>query len=166
MYTKEVLEHFKNPKNVGEIKNADGIGEAGNRICGDIMWLYIKVGKNERDEEFLEDVKFKTLGCVAAIASSSKATELAKGLTIEEALKLSKDDIVKSLGGLPPTKIHCSVLAIDALREAIYNYLKKNGKSIPEWLEKEHERIKKEKKFVEEKYKEFVEMQKKILKGG
>ncbi len=164
MYSKEVLEHFRNPKNVGKIEDADGVGEAGNRVCGDVMWLYIKVGKNKDGEEILEDVKFKTLGCVAAIASSSKTTELAKGLTIKEALELSKDDVIKSLGGLPPTKVHCSLLAIDALREAIYNYLKKSGKEIPEWLEKEHQRIKREREFVEEKYKEFVEMQKKILK--
>ena len=120
MYNKEVIELFMHPKNVGEIKNADSIGIAGNLVCGDLMKIYLKI-KNEK----ITNIKFKTLGCAAAIATSSKVTELAKGKSIKDALKITKDDIVKSLGGLPLQKIHCSLLAIDALREAIYLYLKK-----------------------------------------
>lgn len=164
MYTKEVMEHFMHPKNVGVIKDADGVGEVGNIACGDVMWLYIKVGENEKGEKIIKDIKFKTFGCVAAIATSSKITELAKGKTIEEALKITKDDVAKSLGGLPPVKMHCSLLATDALKEAIYDYLKKNNLPIPKELEKEHERLKKEKEFVEKRYKEFVEKQKEMVR--
>ena len=149
MYTKDVIEHFLHPRNVGEIKDADGVGEAGNLICGDLMWIYIKVGRNNRREEIIEDIKFKTLGCAAAIATSSKVTELAKGKSIKEALEINNAEIAKSLGGLPPVKLHCSVLAVDALKEAIYNYLKKRGKPIPEELEKEHMRIENERKNIE-----------------
>jgi len=147
MYNKEVIELFMHPKNVGEIKNADSIGIAGNLVCGDLMKIYLKI-KNEK----ITNIKFKTLGCAAAIATSSKVTELAKGKSIKDALKITKDDIVKSLGGLPLQKIHCSLLAIDALREAIYLYLKKNNKKIPEFLEEEHQRIEKNKKIIEERF--------------
>ena len=124
------MEHFYNPRNVGEIKNADGCGEVGNAVCGDIMKIMIKVGtrkdiKTGKDEEYLEDVKFKTLGCAAAIATSSMVTELAKGKTLEEAKKITKDDVAISLKGLPPIKMHCSNLASDALRKAIEDYQKK-----------------------------------------
>ena len=126
IYTKKVLEAFKNPHNYGRMKNPDGIGKVGNPICGDVMWLYIKVGKNE----VIKDIKFETFGCVAAISTSSMITDLVKGKTIKEALKISKDDIVKSLGGLPKIKYHCSILAIDALKKAIEDYSskKKDGK--------------------------------------
>ena len=163
MYSKEVMEHFLHPRNVGIIEDADGIGEVGNIVCGDVMWLYIKLGENEKGEKIIKDIKFKTFGCVAAIATSSKITELVKGKTIEEALKITKEDVAKELGGLPPVKMHCSLLATDALKEAIYDYLKKNNLPIPEELKKEHERIEKEKKFVEEKFKEFVEKQKEMM---
>ncbi len=166
MYTEEVMKHFMHPKNVGIIKDADGIGEVGNVVCGDMMWIYIKVGENENGEKIIKDIKFKTFGCVAAIATSSKITELAKGKTLEEALKISKEDVAKSLGGLPPIKMHCSLLATDALKEAIYDYLKKNDLPIPEELQKEHERIEKEKKFAEEKYGKFIEKQKEMIKKG
>ncbi len=165
MYSKDVMDYFLHPKNVGEIENADGVGEAGNPICGDVMWIYIKVDRNEKGEEVITDAKFKTLGCVAAIATSSKVTEMAKGKTIEEALKITNREIAESLGGLPPVKLHCSVLAADALREAIYNYLKRNGSPIPPELEKAHRRIERERKVIEEKYKEFVELQRKLLSG-
>ncbi len=164
MYTKELMEHFMNPKNVGVIEDADGVGEVGNIACGDVMWIYIKIGENKKGEKVIKDIKFKTFGCVAAIATSSKITELAKGKTIEEALKITKDEVAKSLGGLPPVKMHCSLLATDALKEAIYDYLTKNNLPVPEELKKEHERIKKEKEFVEERFKEFVEEQKKMVK--
>ena len=120
VYSKKVLETFKHPHNMGEIKDADGVGTVGNPQCGDIMKIFIKV-----DKGIITDVKVKTFGCVAAIATSSIATDLVKGRTIEEAKKLKKEDIVKELGELPPVKLHCSVLAIDALKKAIEDYEKR-----------------------------------------
>ena len=117
MYSDKVMDHFTNPRNVGEIENADGIGKVGNPQCGDVMWLYIKV-----DKDIITDIKFKTFGCGAAIATSSMITELAKGKTLEEAKKISRGDVAESLDGLPPAKLHCSNLAADALREAIKDY--------------------------------------------
>ncbi|MGQ9587681.1 MAG: Fe-S cluster assembly scaffold protein NifU [Thermoplasmata archaeon] len=117
MYSEKVMEHFANPRNVGEIPDADGIGKVGNPQCGDVMWLYIKVKDN-----VIADIKFKTFGCGAAIATSSMITEIAKGKTIEEAKKISRQDVADSLDGLPPVKMHCSNLAADALREAIKDY--------------------------------------------
>ncbi len=117
MYSEKVMEHFANPRNVGEIPDADGIGKVGNPQCGDVMWLYIKVKDN-----VITDIKFKTFGCGAAIATSSMITELAKGKTIEEAKKISRADVADELGGLPPVKMHCSNLAADALKEAIKDY--------------------------------------------
>src|SRR3989338_1193261 len=114
MYSKKVMEHFKNPKNLGRIENPDGIGKVGNVVCGDLLHLYIKVGKKEKNE-IIKDVKFETYGCTAAIATSSMITEFVKGKTLEKAANIKKDDIVKALGGLPSIKIHCSVLAVDAL---------------------------------------------------
>lgn len=121
-YTPQVVKNFMNPKNVGEIKNADGVGKVGNPICGDVMWLYIKVGKNKKGEEIITDIKFKTFGCAAAIATSSMITQLAKGKTIKEAEKITKADVAGSLKGLPPIKMHCSNLASDALKKAIEDY--------------------------------------------
>lgn len=123
MYSEKVMEHFANPHNVGEIPNADGIGKVGNPQCGDVMWLYIKVKDN-----IITDIKFKTFGCGAAIATSSMITELARGKTLEEAKKISRQDVADSLDGLPPTKMHCSNLASDALREAIKDYEAKQAK--------------------------------------
>jgi len=120
MYTDKVMEHFKNPQNMGEIPGADGIGTVGNPVCGDLMTIYIKV-KDDR----LIDIKFKTFGCGAAIATSSMTTELAKGKTLEEAMKITRADVAGSLGGLPPVKMHCSNLAADALHAAIKDYYKK-----------------------------------------
>lgn len=117
MYSEKVMDHFANPRNVGEIIDADGIGKVGNPQCGDVMWLYIKVKDN-----IITDIKFKTFGCGAAIATSSMITELARGKTIEEAKKISRQDVAESLDGLPPVKMHCSNLASDALREAIKDY--------------------------------------------
>ena len=122
-YSEKVMEHFKNPRNVGEIPDADGIGNVGNPVCGDIMRLYIKV----KDGRIL-DAKFKTFGCGAAIATSSMVTELVKGKTIEEALKVSNSAVAEALGGLPKIKMHCSVLAEEALKSAIDDYMKKNKK--------------------------------------
>jgi len=119
-YSEKVMEHFMNPRNVGEIKDADGIGEVGNPVCGDMMTFYIKVENN-----IITDVKFKTFGCGAAIAVSSIVSEMAKGKTIDDALKITKDKVAEELGGLPPNKMHCSNLGTDALRKAIENYLEK-----------------------------------------
>ncbi|MFA6551203.1 MAG: iron-sulfur cluster assembly scaffold protein, partial [Patescibacteria group bacterium] len=138
MYSPKTLKHFTSPKNYGKLENPDGVGKVGNIVCGDVMWLYIKLGKNKKQEEIIKDIKFETFGCVAAIATSSQVTELAKGKTLAEALNISKDDIIKSLGGLPPVKIHCSVLAIDALAEAVYDYLIKNKKPISKDLAERH----------------------------
>jgi nitrogen fixation NifU-like protein len=117
------MEHFANPHNVGEIPDADGIGKVGNPQCGDVMWLYIKVKDN-----IITDIKFKTFGCGAAIATSSMITELARGKTLEEAKKISRQDVADSLDGLPPMKMHCSNLASDALRVAIKDYEAKQAK--------------------------------------
>jgi nitrogen fixation NifU-like protein len=151
MYSKEVMDHFSNPRNVGEITDPDGVGEAGNMKCGDLMWLYIRVKKDPTGRDVIEDIKFKTLGCAAAIATSSKATELAKGKLIEDALMMKNKDIADSLGGLPAAKIHCSVLAVDALKEAIHDYYKKVGRKIPDHLETDHKRISSERNEAEHK---------------
>jgi len=125
LYTKKVMEHFKKPHNFGEIKNPDGVGQVGNPVCGDVMKLYIKVEKNKKGEEIIKDIKFLTYGCVAAISTSSIITDLVKGKTIKEASRVTKDNIVESLGGLPKIKYHCSILAVDALKEAIRDYNEK-----------------------------------------
>lgn len=122
LYSEKVTEHFKNPRNVGEIENSDGIGYVGNPVCGDIMELYIKVNNG-----VITDAKFKTFGCGAAIATSSMVTEMVKGKTIEEALAISNRAVAEALDGLPPIKMHCSVLAEEALKSAIDDYLAKNG---------------------------------------
>lgn len=126
MYSEKVMEHFKNPKFTGEIKSPDGTGKVGNPVCGDVMEVYIKVGKNKDGKEFLEDIKVKTFGCVSAIASSDILCEMVKGKTLDEALKITNRDVVNELGGLPPAKIHCSVLAADALKKAIEAHRKNN----------------------------------------
>lgn len=120
MYSEKVLDHFKNPRNVGELEEADGEGTVGNPVCGDMMTMYIKV----KDDK-IEEIKFKTFGCGAAIATSSMTTELAKGMTLDEAMELSRQDVAEALDGLPPVKMHCSNLAADALHEAVKNYKEK-----------------------------------------
>jgi len=144
LYTPKVMEAFKNPHNYGKIKDADGIGKVGNIVCGDVMWLYIKVADGKKGE-VIKDIKFETFGCVAAISTSSTITDLVKGKTIAKALKIKKDDIVKKLGGLPSIKYHCSVLAVDALTEAIYDYYLKQGKDFPDDLLERHKKLQKEK---------------------
>lgn len=124
-YSDVVMDHFTNPRNVGEIEDADGVGEVGNPVCGDMMTFYIKVGEDER----LEDVKFKTFGCGAAIAVSSMVSEMAKGKTVDEALRITRDDVAGELGGLPQQKMHCSNLGADALHKAIEDYRSKKGRS-------------------------------------
>lgn len=120
MYSQKVMEHFKNPHNMGEIPDADGVGSVGNPVCGDMMTIYIKVKDNR-----LEDIKFKTYGCGSAIATSSMITDLARGKTLEEAMKITRGDVADELGGLPPVKMHCSNLAADALHAAIEDYYRK-----------------------------------------
>jgi len=122
-YTEKVMDHFRNPRNMGEMADPDGFGKVGNPTCGDVMAMYIKVKDNK-----IDDIKFQTFGCAAAIASSSIATELVKGKTLEEAEKLTREDVAKELGGLPAVKMHCSNLASDALKEAIKDYREKNKK--------------------------------------
>ncbi len=119
-YSDKVLEHFKNPKNQGSMDNPDAVGELGNPACGDVMKIYLKI-----KDDTIEDVKFETLGCAAAIAVSSALTELVKGRSIDEAEKITKDEVVESLGGLPTMKIHCSMLGVDALKKAIKEYKEK-----------------------------------------
>jgi len=126
-YSEKVMEHFMNPRNVGEIENADGIGEEGNPVCGDMMTFYIKVDKNER----LSDVKFKTFGCGAAIAVSSMVSEMAKGKTVAEAKKITPDSVAKELGGLPKQKMHCSNLGAQALNKAIADYEARKRGEVP-----------------------------------
>ena len=122
MYTDKVFEHFRSPRNIGEIPDADGVGTVGNPVCGDLMTIMIKV-----QDDKIADIKFKTFGCAAAIATSSVATELAKGKSIKEALQITRKTVADELGGLPPQKLHCSNLASDALRKAITDYFRKTG---------------------------------------
>ncbi len=122
-YSKELMKRFQNPKYVKNLKNPDGVGEVGNINCGDVMHLEIKV-----EDDRIKEIGFKTFGCAAAVASSDVVCEIAKGKTLEEAKRLTKDDIIKKLGGMPPIKIHCSVLGIEALKKAVENYENKNGK--------------------------------------
>ena len=125
-YSDKVLKHFKNPHNQGVIKDADAVGQVGNPVCGDVMKMYLSVNRRQttdnRQQEYIEDIKFETLGCAAAIAVSSIVTDMAKGMTLDKAMKLTKDDVVKELSGLPEAKIHCSMLGVDALHMAIDNY--------------------------------------------
>ncbi|HMA05848.1 MAG TPA: Fe-S cluster assembly scaffold protein NifU [Methanomicrobiales archaeon] len=129
MYTEKVMEHFRHPRNMGEIPDADGIGEVGNPVCGDIMKIFLKIRDNR-----IEDIKFQTFGCAAAIATSSMVTELAKGKTLEEAWGITNRDVADSLEGLPPIKMHCSLLAEEGIHKAINDYRVKHG--LPPWEEK------------------------------
>ena len=126
LYSEKVMEHFANPRNVGEIPDADGVGEVGNAKCGDIMKMYLKI-----DDGIITDVKFKTFGCGAAIATSSMATEMIKGKSVDEALKLTNKAVIEALDGLPPVKIHCSVLAEQAVKAALADYYNKKGIECP-----------------------------------
>ena len=130
MYSEKVMDHFQHPRNVGKIEDADGVGEVGNAKCGDIMKMYIKVDENE----IITDVKFNTFGCGSAIATSSMATEMIKGKSIKEALAISNKAVVEALDGLPTNKIHCSVLAEEAVKAAVEDYYKRKGLPIPEDL--------------------------------
>ncbi len=133
-YSEKVMDHFMSPRNVGEIENADGVGTVGNAKCGDIMKIYLKI-----EDGVIVDCKFKTFGCGAAIATSSMATELIKGHTVEEALTLTNSAVVEALEGLPPVKVHCSVLAEEAVKTAIADYYTKIGKPVDFVIEKAHD---------------------------
>jgi len=148
-YSRKVLEVFKHPRNIGEMKNPDGLGKVGNILCGDLMWMYLRIAKNAKGEEYIRDIKVKTFGCVAAVATSSLLTEMAKGKTIKQALAIDKAVIVKRLGGLPPIKVHCSVLSSDALKEAVYDYYRKRGRKIPNELQLAHEHNEKIREGIE-----------------
>jgi len=151
-YSDKVMEIFKNPRNIGEIKDADAVGKVGNISCGDSMWLYLKIGKNKNGEEIITDSKVKTFGCVAALSTSSVMTDMIKGKTLKEAMKFTKQDIVDILNGLPKIKVHCSVLAIDALKEAVYDYYKRNSRPIPDDIKKIHERVIKVNELIEHRH--------------
>ena len=125
-YSEKVMDHFMNPRNVGEIPDASGIGTVGNPICGDVMKMFLKIENN-----IIVDIKFKTFGCGAAVATSSMVTEMVKGRSIDDALKITNHAVAEALGGLPPIKMHCSVLAEEALRSALKDYYKKQGKPAP-----------------------------------
>jgi nitrogen fixation NifU-like protein len=125
VYTEKVMQHFSNPHNMGEVENADGVGQVGNPVCGDVMKITIRV-----EDGRITDVKFKTLGCAAAIATSSITTDMARGMTLEEALHLSRRQVAEELGGLPPQKMHCSNLAAQGLHEAIRDYLQRTGATV------------------------------------
>ena len=136
-YTEQVMDHFMNPRNMGEMEDPSGVGTVGNAKCGDIMRIYIKV-----ENDVITDVKFKTFGCGAAIATSSKATEIVKGMTLEEAEKVTNKMVMEALGGLPPVKVHCSVLAEEALHAAIQDYRERLAKGLPPVTEDSDEKVK------------------------
>ena len=131
LYSEKVMDHFSNPRNVGEIENANAVGEVGNPQCGDIMKIYMRINDSTG---VIEDIKFKTYGCGAAIATSSMATELVKGKTVDEAIKLTNKAVVEALDGLPPVKLHCSVLAEEAIHSAIANYYEQKGIPVPDGI--------------------------------
>lgn len=136
IYSDKVLDHFQNPRNVGEIPDANGVGEVGNAKCGDIMKIYLKV-----EDNIIKDVKFKTFGCGSAIASSSMATEMIKGKTLDEAWELSNKAVAEALDGLPPVKMHCSVLAEEAIHKAINDYRAQNGLDVKPMEEHDHDEL-------------------------
>ena len=151
-YSDRVMEIFKNPHNMGEIEDADAIGKVGNLSCGDMMWLYLKIEKNSKGEDTIKDAKVKTFGCVAAVSTSSVLTDMIIGKSLKEAMAITKQDIVDILNGLPKIKIHCSILAIDALKEAVYDYYTRKNRSIPEEIKAIHKRVQKTNELIEHKH--------------
>lgn len=147
MYTEKVMDHFQNPRNVGEIENASGVGTVGNAKCGDIMRIYLNIDENQ----VIQDVKFKTFGCGAAVATSSMATELVKGKTVTEALKITNNAVLEALDGLPAVKVHCSLLAEEAIHAALWNYAEKHDITI-EGLTKPKSDIHEDEEEVSEEY--------------
>jgi nitrogen fixation NifU-like protein len=151
-----VIEHFRNPHNMGKLEDYSAIGKVGNMVCGDVMWLYIKVEQDDEGRDIITDISWETFGCTAAIATSSMVSDLAKGKALDEAIALTNRDVADELGGLPPVKMHCSALAADALNEAIYSYLLQEQKEIPEALRKRHDRIAREVAELESRYAAFA----------
>ena len=164
LYSKEIMKHFQKPQNVGSMKNPDGFGKVGNLRCGDIMYLYIKIGKNKKGEEIIKDVSFETFGCTVAIANTSLLTTMVKGKTLKEVMEITKDDLIKKFGGVPFVKIHCSLLAVDALTEAIFDYFKRQKREIPSELQKRHELAEKIGKEIEHRHAELVELEEEVRK--
>ncbi|TSC94170.1 MAG: NifU protein [Parcubacteria group bacterium Licking1014_1] len=164
LYSNEIMKHFKNPQNVGRIKKCDALGKVGNLSCGDIMYLYLKIGKNKKGEEIIKDTKFETFGCTVAIANTSLLTTMIKGKTLNEAMKITKDDLVKKFGNIPLIKVHCSLLAVDALAEAIYDYYKKNKKPISQLLQEKHEKAERIGKEMEHRHSAIVELEEELHK--
>jgi nitrogen fixation NifU-like protein len=156
VYTDRVIDHFRHPHNMGRLESYSAIGKVGNIVCGDVMWLYIKVDKDPTGREILADISWETFGCTAAIATSSMVSDLAKGKTLDEAIAITNRDVAQELGGLPPVKMHCSALAADALNEAIFAYLSAKGREIPPALVRRHERIEKEMAAIEKRYAAFL----------
>lgn len=163
-YSKKIMKYFTHPKNIGVIRKADGVGRVGNIICGDVMELYIKIKKDKKGVEKISDAKFQTFGCVTAIALSSMLTDMVKGKTLKQAMKITNKSLLKESGKVPPIKVHCSVLAADALQEAIYDYLSKNKRKVSKELEKQHKRIMKDLKTLEHIHPELVTFEKRALK--
>jgi nitrogen fixation NifU-like protein len=161
LYSKEIMKHFKNPRNVGKMKNPTAVGKVGNLRCGDIMYLYLKI-EGKRGKEIIKDVKFETFGCTVAIANTSLLTTMIKGKTLKEALKIKKDDMIKKFGEVPFVKIHCSMLALDALAEAIYDYYVKSKEPISKELQTRHEQAEKIGREIEERHKGLVDLEEKI----
>lgn len=161
MYSDKVMEYFRNPHNYGRMENPDAVGKVGNIVCGDVMWLYLKI-----ENDIIKDIKFETFGCTAAIATSSMITDLAKGKTINEALEITNQKVADSLGGLPPVKMHCSVLAAEALNEAVYDYLTKNKRDVPEQVREKHERSVEHMESLEKRYSKFIEKEESVRRGG
>jgi nitrogen fixation NifU-like protein len=155
-YTPEVMEHFLHPRHVGVLSDYDVKGEVGNVVCGDVMRIYLKVEPDDKGEACISNISFETYGCGAAIATSSMATEMAFGKTLKEAMEITKDEVIKQLVALPKQKIHCSILAVDALHEAIYQYLVKNKLVVPKKLEQEHQQIVRQKEFLKKQYESWM----------
>lgn len=151
-YSDKVMDIFRQPHNMGEIKDADAIGKVGNASCGDMMYLYLKIEQNDKGEDIIKDAKVKTFGCVAALATSSVITDMIIGKSIKYAMKITKQNIVDILNGLPKIKVHCSVLAIDALKEAVYDYYRRNNRPVPEDIKKIHERVQKTNELIEHRH--------------
>lgn len=156
MYSATVMSHFLNPKHVGVLEKYDALGEVGNVVCGDIMRIYLKIDQDQNQELCISDISFETYGCGAAIATSSYTCELAHGKKLIDALKIEKNDIIAGLESLPPQKIHCSILAVDALKEAIYQYYFQNKIKIPPTLEKIHQTLLKQKEILQQQYKNWL----------
>ncbi len=159
MYTDQVMDHFRNPRNKGKLENYSAVGKVGQVVCGDVMWVYIKVGEDDQGREVISDISWETYGCAAAIATSSMVSEMAKGKSLDEAIDITNREVAEGLGGLPPVKMHCSALAADALNEAIYEYLSQNGREIPEVLEQRHQRVAKQMAVLEKRYQSLLQEQ-------